>query len=89
MIEPRFLITEREKKIIRLLTHPNRDIGAVLGLKEQTVKNHIQEICKVLGIPGRYGKRTKLMYYAVALGIVDIESISPGDLPVHLEHPYC
>lgn len=51
----RLALTERDRQFVTLVLKglPNREIGAVLGLGEQTVKNYLQGIYTRLGITSR------------------------------------
>ncbi len=49
----------------------NRDIAAVLGVSEQTVKNHLSSILHKLGVPNR----TRAVMYAVRQGWLVIEDM--------------
>ena len=50
-----FGLTERQSEVLALMARgkSNRDIGALLGLSEGTVKIHMTSIFKVLGVSSR------------------------------------
>ena len=51
--EPKF--TERESQVLKLLVagHPNREIGAALGIDAATVKAHVGRLMRKVGVENR------------------------------------
>jgi DNA-binding NarL/FixJ family response regulator len=64
------LLSEREQEILGLcgLGHSNEEIGELLGLSSNTVKNHRRSIMAKLGLHGT----PKLMRYAVEKGFTRV-----------------
>ncbi|MHB8171485.1 MAG: response regulator [Thermincolia bacterium] len=64
------LLTHREMEILKLIAAGkcNRDIGEVLIISEKTVKNHISNIFKKIGVEDR----TQAALYAVKTKLIDI-----------------
>ena len=48
-------LSRRQNEVLRLVVegHTNRKIGLVLGIARQTVKNHLCDIYKALGVRDR------------------------------------
>jgi two-component system nitrate/nitrite response regulator NarL len=67
---PRF--SPRERQIVAFITTgcSNREIAARMGLRTQTVKNHLCRIYRKLGIPNR----VQLAVFAVGHGAGEISS---------------
>jgi DNA-binding NarL/FixJ family response regulator len=67
---PRF--SPRERQIVAFITKgcSNRDIAARMGLRTQTVKNHLCRIYRKLGLPNR----VQLAVFAVGHGASEISS---------------
>lgn len=67
-------ITERERDILRGLTEgkSNRQIAQMLGISALTVKNHVQNILRKLGV----ANRAHAVAHAVALNVV----LPPGSI---------
>jgi DNA-binding NarL/FixJ family response regulator len=65
-------LTERETEVLRLLAKgkANKEISQKLYISETTVKTHVSNILKKLGVPSR----TQAALYAVRIGLV------PGEL---------
>lgn len=57
----------RERQVVRLIMegHSNQDIASALGLRIQTVKNHLSRIYRKLGLPNR----VQLAVFAVGHGL--------------------
>jgi DNA-binding NarL/FixJ family response regulator len=70
MNQPRF--SPRESQIVVLITTgcSNREIAARMGLRTQTVKNHLCRIYRKLGVPNR----VQLAVFAVCHGTGDVSS---------------
>lgn len=54
-VDPVHLLTERQRLILDLMTRPGRRpstglVAAELGLAEQTVKNHLSDAYRTLGV---------------------------------------
>ena len=49
------VFTDREKEVLELLVagHANKEIGAVLGIKERTVKSHVAKLLRKVGVDNR------------------------------------
>ena len=62
----------RERQIVVLITTgcSNREIAARMGLRTQTVKNHLCRIYRKLGVPNR----VQLAVFAVGHGTGDVSS---------------
>jgi len=62
-------LTEREKEILERVAHgeSNKEIGAVLGISEHTVKNHLKNILQKLHLDNR----VQLTRYAYEQGMMD------------------
>jgi DNA-binding NarL/FixJ family response regulator len=70
----------RERQVVRFITdgRSNQDIAAALGLRIQTVKNHLSRIYRKLGVPNR----VQLAVFAVNHGFgpsQDQSMDSPAD----------
>ena len=57
----------RERQVVKLIIggHSNQDIASALGLRIQTVKNHLSRIYRKLGVPNR----VQLAVFAVGHGL--------------------
>lgn len=51
----RVSFTDREKEVLELLVagRSNKEIGAVLGIEERTVKAHVAKLMRKVGVPNR------------------------------------
>ena len=51
----RVTFTDREKEVLELLVagRSNKEIGAVLGIEERTVKAHVAKLMRKVGVPNR------------------------------------
>jgi len=49
------VFTDREKEVLELLVagHANKEIGAVLGIEERTVKAHVAKLLRKVGVDNR------------------------------------
>jgi DNA-binding NarL/FixJ family response regulator len=65
-------LTQRELEILRLVAAgaPNRRIAAKLWITEQTVKFHLSNVYRKLGV----ANRTEASHHAFARGLVDLEA---------------
>jgi DNA-binding NarL/FixJ family response regulator len=65
-------LTQRELEILRLVAAgaPNRRIAAKLWITEQTVKFHLSNVYRKLGV----ANRTEASHYALTCGVVDYEA---------------
>lgn len=65
------LLTDRENEVLILLTQGlfNKEIGYKLGISEKTVKNHVSNIFKKIGV----SDRTQAAIYAVKNNIVSLD----------------
>ena len=64
------MISPQQKRVLALIRedHSNKQIGSVLNMSEQTVKNHVSRILLKLGV----GTRTGAVVKAIRLGIIDL-----------------
>ena len=64
-------LTPREREIVVLVAGglTNKEIGATLFVSEHTVKNHVSNIYRKLGMD----ERTQLALWAVRHGLIDLE----------------
>ncbi|MGI6037018.1 MAG: response regulator transcription factor [Limnochordia bacterium] len=64
-------LTAREREIVVLVASglTNKEIGATLFVSEHTVKNHISNIYRKLGID----ERTKLALWAAKHGLIQLD----------------
>jgi DNA-binding NarL/FixJ family response regulator len=62
--------TSREKEVLEMLVEgcPNKDIAAVLGMEERTVKAHLAKLMQKVGVPNR----VMLSIHAVTHSLVHI-----------------
>lgn len=62
-------LTERETSVLRLLSRglSNKEIGARLGIQEQTVKSHVHHVLSKLGV----SSRTQAALYGARAGLLD------------------
>jgi two-component system, NarL family, response regulator DevR len=69
-------LTARELDVLRHVAEGmgNREVGAVLDVREQTVKNHLASILHKLGVPNR----TRAVTFAVRQGWLVLDE-GPGD----------
>lgn len=69
--QPRPHLTGREHEVIESLVRglSNKEIGARLGIREQTVKNHITHILDKLGL----NDRLQIVVYAARSGLIRID----------------
>ena len=69
---PSPLFSPRERQIVAFITKgcSNREIAARMGLRTQTVKNHLCRIYRKLGLPNR----VQLAVFAVGHGAGEIGS---------------
>jgi DNA-binding NarL/FixJ family response regulator len=65
-------LSARERQIVTLITMgcSNREVAARMGLKIQTVKNHLCRIYRKLGVPNR----VQLAVFAVGHGTSGFQS---------------
>ena len=57
------ILTKREKEIFKLLltNKTTKEIAAILGISEKTVRNHISNTMQKLGVKGRAGAVVELL----------------------------
>lgn len=57
------ILTQREKQVFELLIQnkTTKEIAAVLGISEKTVRNHISNTMQKLGVKGRAGAVVELL----------------------------
>lgn len=47
-------LTDRQREVLALACcHPSREVARLLGISEQTVKNHMQIVYRKLGVTSR------------------------------------
>lgn len=70
-------LTDREREVLRLVARGarNRDIARALFMSEKTVKQHVTNIFRKLGVTSR----SQVVVYAVEHGLVDIADPGPAD----------
>ncbi|BDG62364.1 response regulator [Caldinitratiruptor microaerophilus] len=70
--EPRHeqALTDREREVLRLVARGarNRDVARALAMSEKTVKQHVTNIFRKLGVTSR----SQVVVYAIEHGLVDI-----------------
>lgn len=69
---PAVHLSPRERQIVALITTgcSNREVAARMGLRTQTVKNHLCRIYRKLGVPNR----VQLAVFAVGHGTTELRS---------------
>jgi two-component system, NarL family, response regulator LiaR len=67
-----FSLTEREHAVLRLMVNGSRNdqIAAALSITEQTVKNHVRNIFRKLGVE----TRVEAVVYAIRQGLITDEA---------------
>ena len=57
------ILTKREREVFELLikNYTTRDIADKLNISEKTVRNHISNVMKKLGVKGRSGAVVELL----------------------------
>lgn len=67
-------LTDRETEVLRLLAHgkANKQIASALYVEEKTVKAHVSNILRKLGVKSR----TQAALHAVRTGLVSVEELS-------------
>jgi two-component system response regulator DevR len=68
-------LSPRELDVLRHVAEGlrNRELGVLLDVREQTVKNHLSNILHKLGVPNR----TRAVTLAVREGWLDLETVAP------------
>ena len=75
-------LTDRQRQVLRLVALTNREIGMRLEIGYQTVKNHLSDIYRVLGLDSSpAGKRTPALLLALAQGWIALDEIEPPSPP--------
>jgi DNA-binding NarL/FixJ family response regulator len=66
-------LTQREQEVIRALAlgKANKEIAVMLGIREQTVKNHISHILEKLGLEDRL----QIVVFAARHHLISLESV--------------
>src|SRR5262249_49486998 len=66
-------LTDREQDVIRALAQgkSNKEIGALLGIREQTVKNHVSHILEKLGLEDRL----QIVVFAARHRLISLDSL--------------
>jgi len=75
------MLTTREREVLCLMAHSNRQTALALGISESRVKAHWSSIYGKFGIEGQrpgQGQRIRAFWVAYWLGIVDVGDIDPG-----------
>ena len=64
----RVTFTDREKEVLELLVvgRSNKEVGAVLGIEERTVKAHVAKLMRKVGVQNRIA----LSVHAITHGLV-------------------
>ncbi|MCK5644593.1 MAG: hypothetical protein KAJ19_27595 [Gammaproteobacteria bacterium] len=77
-------LTSRQKQVLCLVTHPNRQIASILGISQRIVRRTLASIYKLfgLGYVSQRCKRIVAVTEALRLGLVTLGEISPGDRPI-------
>ena len=67
------VLTDREREVIGALARgkSNKQIGSLLGIREQTVKNHISHILSKLGLEDR----VQIVVFAARNRIVSLDAL--------------
>lgn len=79
------ILTDHQKQILCLITHPNKQIAAILGISRKTVNNDLTNIYQSLHLdhisraPG--SRRIAAITTALQHDIITLDEISPGDRP--------
>jgi DNA-binding NarL/FixJ family response regulator len=70
---PQYHLTEREQEVIRALAlgKSNKEIAVRLGIREQTVKNHISHILEKLGLEDRL----QIVVFAARYGLIALDQV--------------
>lgn len=78
---PSIHLTDREREVIRALAQgkSNKEIGVALGIREQTVKNHISHILEKLELEDRL----QIVIFAARHGLITLGEAQSGTKPVH------
>jgi DNA-binding NarL/FixJ family response regulator len=82
---PTIPLTPRELDILRHVAAGmrNREVGELLDVSEQTIKNHLSSILHKLGVPNR----THAVTFAVRQGWLTLEDASEAELRAHADEP--
>jgi DNA-binding NarL/FixJ family response regulator len=74
-------LTGRELEVLRLVVQglPTRTMASVLGVSTHTVRTHVQQVLRKLGVHGR----GKVARAAVEAGLVDIEALAVSSAQSH------
>ncbi len=71
--QPKPALTSRERQIVQLLTEgrSNKQIGCMLGIREQTVKNYVSRLLEKMDLEDR----VQLAVYALKHNLVDASTV--------------
>ncbi|HEY0691392.1 MAG TPA: response regulator transcription factor [Kribbella sp.] len=74
-------LTGRELEVLRLVVQglPTRTMASLLGVSTHTVRTHVQQVLRKLGVHGR----GKVARAAVEAGLVDIEALAVSSAQSH------
>jgi DNA-binding NarL/FixJ family response regulator len=74
-------LTGRELEVLRLVVQglPTRTMATLLGVSTHTVRTHVQQVLRKLGVHGR----GKVARAAVEAGLVDIEALAMSSAQSH------
>jgi DNA-binding NarL/FixJ family response regulator len=74
-------LTGRELEVLRLVVQgiPTRTMASLLGVSTHTVRTHVQQVLRKLGVHGR----GKVARAAVEAGLVDIEALAMSSAQSH------
>ena len=79
------LLTQRQKRVLCLVAHPNRQIADILGISQSTVARTLTDVYEHLDLGhvsrAKGCRRTAAVVKALRLGLVTLKEVSPGDLP--------
>ena len=82
-------LTPRQRQVICLVAHPNRQIANILGISQSTVARTLTGVYKLLDLGhvsrARGCRRTAAVVKALRLGLVTLKEVSPGDRPAFTE----
>lgn len=77
---PDIQLSRREREVALLIAQglANRQIGAILAIKERTVEDHVSRLLRKLGL----ANRSQVILWSIATGLVAAPAVAPlGALP--------
>lgn len=78
-------LTERQRQMLCLLTLPNKQIAATLGITTDAVKQRLRRLYRDLLGPDpnrRKGVRIEALVRALVLGLIEMDDIVDGKWPM-------